>query len=293
MPASATIDRSESPLKLDVANGPELTGRHWPVEGAVGWIYLVHGLGDHVGRYQPLVDHCRRRGLGVLGFDQPGHGQSPGKRGSSPGYQEVLELLAAGWRWGQSLYPGLPGCLYGHSLGGNYAMQLVLRQLVQPTSLVLSSPWIALAEDPPAWQVWLGRLAGMIYPGLTLASGLDVTALSRDTSVVQAYRDDPLTHDRVSPRIFFPARQAASEIPQQLATLVTPTLLMHGDADRITSYTASESLARQAQSQGVPLDWIPWPGGYHELHHEPGAEALLDQVIDWVLSQATGSVSGI
>lgn len=255
----------------------------WQVaQSPVGVICLVHGLGEHSSRYEHVAHTFCHAGYNFLTFDLPGHGKSGGKRGHIPSYPELLKNIDQLLERAGQKFPGLPCFLYGHSWGGNLALNYVLRRQPAIAGAIVTSPWLRLAQPPPKWLAGLVSLTGRVWPGLTRASGLDTSAVSRDPAVVHAYQTDPLNHDRVSMRTFAQSVQAGEWALAHAAQFPVPLLLMHGAADRITSPQASLAFARLAPGCTFKL----WDDLFHEPHNEPEQARVLEFIIDWLTNQS-------
>ena len=263
---------------------PLVFARTWRPEGAPrGVVCVVHGLGEHSGRYAPLAQALNAAGFAVEALDLQGHGRSGGKRGHISGYEDVLDDIARLLDDAAKRFGGAPRFLYGHSLGGNLVLNYILRRDVDDLrGAVASGPWLRLAFDPPAYKVWLARVAGKAFPGLLQASGLKPEHLSHDPDVVRAYIADPLVHDRISARLFLAAYEAGLWALSHAERLSLPLLLMHGTGDQLTSWEASREFCARA---GERCTLRLWEGFYHEVHNEPQKEAVYRTVVDWLEGQ--------
>ena len=249
------------------ADGENLAVQDWPLtEGATrGTVLLVHGLGEHVGRYDAVAQRLNAWGFAVRGYDQYGHGESGGPRGGLTGDMRLLEDLADMVDATRArMAPGEPLVLLGHSMGGLVAARFVSMHLRPVDALVLSSP--ALDPGLNAVQKLLLATLARILPNLRVGNGLDAQYLSHDPAVVAAYLADPLCHDRISGRL---ARFIADGGPATVARAAhwsVPTLLMWAGADRLVNPAGSRAFAAVAprgmvQSQRFePL--------FHELFNE-------------------------
>jgi len=245
-------------------------------------VLLVHGLGEHAGRYDHVVAAVQAEGLAVSRYDQRGHGRSAGPRGVLPADDSLLDDL------GQVIGhlrrqgpPGQPLLLLGHSLGGLVVARFVAEGLAarpapwwQPVQgLVLSSP--ALDAGMNLLQKCLVATLAPLLPNISLSNGLDAAWVSRDPAVVQAYRADPLVHDRISPRL---ARFFAQAGPATLAAAprwAVPTLLLYAGADRCVAARGSDAFAQAAPV--AQLVHRRYDGLAHEIFNEPErAQVLLD-----------------
>lgn len=257
-----------------------LFARAWtPETPPRGVVCLVHGLGEHSGRYAPLAAHLNAAGFAVLAFDLRGHGRSGGKRGHFV-YADALDDITRLVDEAQRRFGAVPRFLYGHSLGGNLVLNYILRRPVEKLhGAVASGPWLRLAFEPPAYKVFLARSVGKLLPTLLQPSGLQPEYLSRDPVVVKAYVEDPLVHDRISAGMFLEAYEAGLWALEHAADLKVPLLLMHGADDHLTSPEASREFCQRA---GEKCTFRLWEGMYHEVHNEPGKEEVYRTVVDWL-----------
>ncbi|MDD3643494.1 MAG: alpha/beta hydrolase, partial [Candidatus Krumholzibacteria bacterium] len=174
--------------------------------------------------------------------------------------------------------PRLPLFLYGQSMGGNLAINFVLRRRPAIAGMIASSPLLRTASAPPRWKTLMGANLRTLLPALPLGSGIRADDLSRDLSVVDAYRRDPLVHDRLTLR-FHEVLVAGEWAIEHAAGLPVPLLLMHGDADGISSCGASAEFAGRA---GDRCTLKIWEGMRHELHNEPESPQVHRAVIEWM-----------
>lgn len=257
----------------------EIFTRHTAPEKVRGVVVLVHGMGEHSGRYidsvVPTLVSCN---LAVVLYDHIGHGKSKGKRGHCSSYQGLLKILEITLTKAQNLYPDSPVFLYGHSMGGNVVLNYALRTRVTLAGIVAMSPFLRLAFDPPRWKVVLGRLMLNVAPSVTLPSGLDAAGISRNAAVVDAYRDDPLVHDRISPMFSLPVIEAGEWAIKNADQLMTDTLLAHGTADSIIDYQGTVAFHQNSAKADLRL----FEAGYHELHHDVCSEELLGTIAAWL-----------
>jgi alpha-beta hydrolase superfamily lysophospholipase len=259
-------------------------GLHWPETSPQAVLAIIHGHGEHIGRYHHVANHFRQQGLAVIGHDNYGHGRTPFKKGHTPSYEALLDSIAGLLAQTREFYPGIPIFLFGQSLGGNLVGNFMLRRPDTPQLAggIMSSPFLELAFRPSPIDVFLAKLMMRIYPAYTQPSKLDATGLSHLAEEVEKYRNDPLVHDLISPVMFLGSLAGGQYALDHIQDLTLPLLLMHGDADPITSHTASAELARRAPAL---LTWRSWPGLYHELHNEAEAQAVLNYTSDWLLDQ--------
>jgi acylglycerol lipase len=274
---------AEKTFTLDTGHKHALHGLHWPVDAPQAVVGLIHGHGEHIGRYGPVAEVFNQAGIALMGPDLIGHGESPGKRGHFPSYEEVLDGIEALLRRAREAYPEVPRFLMGHSMGGNLVANYVLRRKPELQGVILSAPWFELAFAPTALDLTLARVMKNIFPSFTQSSKLEAEGISRDPQVVAAYRADAKVHDMVSPGLFIPVVAAGQYAITQAGDWPLPVYLYHGDADRITSLQASQRFAQGVADHLITLRI--WPGNYHEMHNDLDREAVLSELITWVEGQ--------
>ena len=267
------------------SDGENLAVQDWPQpqgEPCRGTVLLVHGLGEHVGRYDALARRLNDWGFAVRGYDQYGHGESAGPRGGLTSDLRLLDDLADLVDATRARMPaGQPLVLLGHSMGGLVAARFVSLKMRPVDALVLSSP--ALDAGLGAVQKLLLATLPRIAPNLRVGNGLDAQYLSHDPAVVAAYLADPLCHDRISARL---ARFIADSGPATVARAAhwsVPTLLVWAGSDKLVHSAGSRAFAAAAPKAVVhahcfePL--------FHELFNESPelAEPVLDLLRQWLV----------
>lgn len=250
-----------------------------PNQDAKAIVCLVHGLGEHSQRYQPMAQFLSDHSYRMLAYDLRGHGKSGGQRGYIPSYDALLDDIAIVLLETVQRYPGKPVFLYGHSLGGGLVINYALRRRPKLAGVIATGPALRLGFEPPAVKVVLGKLMNQIYPAFSQASGLDVQALARDPEVVRRYQNDPLVHDKVSARLFMGFYQAGLWAIKHADEFPLPLLLMHGSLDRLTSPQASQDFAARVGDQ---CTLKIWDGFYHEIHNEPEQAQVFQYLLGWM-----------
>lgn len=263
-----------------LADGQVLVRRRWSAPGAHRAVLLVHGLGEHIGRYGHVAAWFNARGYDVMGYDQRGHGLTPGPRGALSHPDDLLADLAAVYADYAATAPALP-LLLGHSMGGLVAARAVLDGRVTPAALVLSSP--AFRSHEPRWLQTLAALLARTLPNLPLRTGLALDGLSHDASVIAAYRDDPLCSGRITPRLADFVFTAGPACVADASRLAVPTLLIAAGADRLVDPAGSRGFAAAAWSS-PHLTTRHFDTLYHELLNEaePGRSQVFKQLGDWL-----------
>ena len=241
-------------------------------------VLLVHGLGEHIGRYESWIARFKPYNYTFCAIDLPGHGLSDGKRGHIHNVQEFYDILNLFLDRIKDDFPNKPIIIYGHSMGGNIAANYVLNHSPAIKCLILSSPWIQLAITPGFFKFQLGKLMLKIYPQFHDKTNLDPTFISRLPEEVERYKNDPLVHSRITPSLFFPLFFNGLALIKKAKNIPCPTLVVHGTGDKLTSHKASEEFAAQSDK----IDYIAYPNGYHELHHDACRDVLFNDILDWL-----------
>lgn len=257
----------------------------WQPEGEIKAVFcIVHGMGEHSGRYTFLIEHLINQNIAVIAYDQRGHGKSEGKRGHTPAYEYLLSDIKIFLQQAKDLFPQKKIILFGHSMGGNLVLNYVIRKKPKIAGAIASSPWIKLAFEPPKLQITLGKLVNRFYPSFAQSSNLETEALSRDESIVEFYKQDPLIHDKVSARFFLECYQAAEWLLSQKQNIEIPLLLYHGTADRLTSHKGTEAFFEKNKSDF--LTFRLWEGGFHESHNDLHKEDVFKWIDKWLVDKS-------
>lgn len=268
---------------LDSKDGLKLFVRSYlPKSGFHQVLLIVHGFGEHSGRYEDFAKFLCSKQIGVYVYDQRGHGHTEGKRGHTKAYVHYLDDVNTVHKHiyennGKSVQVSI----MGHSMGGNVVSNFVTRYAHDFKKVVLSSPWIELAFEPPAIMLMLARLVKNIYPSFTQPTNLDVDALSKLPEEVKKYKEDPLIHDRITVSTYFGVFEAGKYLLSHPKKIQTETLLLHGQKDKITSFQASEKLAK---SNPDYIRFKPFKDGYHELLHDEEKDAFYEEVYGFLNS---------
>lgn len=263
-----------------MADGQVLMRRSWPLTDASRAVLIVHGLGEHSGRYLHVAAWFRARGFDVRSYDQRGHGQTSGPRGALHREDDLLSDLAAVYTE-YARGHAQPPLLLGHSMGGLVALRAVLDGRVTPTALLLTSP--ALRSWASAGLRKLAHMLTSLLPNLPLGNGLKTEYLSHDPFVAAAYRKDPLCFGKVTPRLADFIFQAGDACVADASTLRVPTLLLVASADKLVDPAGSTDFAAAAWATRQ-LTTRHFAGFYHELMNEaPQARTqVMKQMGDWL-----------
>ncbi len=220
--------------------------RWWPEDRPWANVGIIHGLGEHGGRYHPLAESLAAAGMTVSAFDQQGHGRSSEARGRVRSYQALLDDVAAFLAWNADQHPTVPTVLLGHSMGGNLVINYSLRDYPQPSLAIASSPMIRLTAPPNRTFLQIARLVARVFPHFTLRSKVVAEHLMSDPVEQQMLRDDELFHSQLTLRLGAGLLDSGPWAIEHAQRLKTSLLLTHGTRDYRTSHKASAEFAERA-----------------------------------------------
>ncbi|MDH5464308.1 MAG: lysophospholipase, partial [Thiovulaceae bacterium] len=246
----------------------------------LGVIVLIHGLGEYSGRYVELADHFTKHGYHVHTFDLRGHGKSEGKKGHTPSYDCLMHDIEQFYTLVQDTYPNLPLFLYGHSLGGNLAINFLLRKVPDITGVIATSPALRSNLPTPLWKHVTALILRAIWPSFTVSSGIKAKHVTRSISVEKYYEKDPLVHKQISVELGLSILESGKWAIEHAHEIHAPLYVIHGTEDKITSPLASEEFIQKANETSIFFHL--YEGMAHELHNEPEREKVLKNIIAWL-----------
>jgi acylglycerol lipase len=266
-------------FNIKLSNGQILKGTiQSPGENLRAVIILIHGIGEHIHRYDHWAAKFNKEEIGFVGVDLPGHGRSDGTRGDIKNYNLLREMIDILIKSCNKTFPGCPIYLYGHSLGGGIVLDYLLRRKPKVKGAIVTSPYLRLAFEPPKIKIVLASVMKHLLPGLIQPTGLNADQLSHDKAVDEKYKTDPLVHGKISVRLYFESAEAATYSLTHASELKVPTLILHGSDDLILSVEGSREFAGKTNMVELKI----WEGGYHELHNEPFKDEVFKYIINWI-----------
>ncbi len=247
---------------------------------------ILHGLGDHGGRFNSIAVSLASAGIGVMAIDLPGHGRSPGRRGVIASYEALIDEVGNAVNLALRTWEETPAFVFGHSMGGNLVLNWSIRRPFEAHSIegvIAVAPMLRLAKMPKPHFLKIGRWLEKHWPNLRVTAPVDVRQLCSDPIGQDAYRRDPYVHRKMSLRLgnaLIESGQWALEHADQIGK---PCLLMHGSDDTLTCPIATEEMAKQMGPNGaIKL----WPNTRHDLHFELQRESVFTYLISWMKEQS-------
>lgn len=261
-------------------DGLELYYQSWLPDGDLkAVIVIIHGMGEHGGRYQHVVNGLVPQGYAIYAADHRGHGRSPGKRMFVNSWDDYLNDLGIFVKWVREQWAGRPFFLYGHSMGGNITLNYVLRHPDGYNGIIASAPAVGKLDVPPILAL-LSKMLSRLAPAMQVKTGLELTDISRDPVEAKAYGDDPLVQGFATPRFGVEIAKAAEWAMEHAAEIKPPLLLIHGDNDNIVNVAASRNFYAKVQQPDKKL--IIYEGGVHESHNDIHRDQVIADVEEWL-----------
>jgi lysophospholipase len=275
-------DHTTGDGRVGGAKGMQLSFRSWLPASERAVVLIVHGLGEHSGRYAHVAHHLVGLGYACYALDYRGHGRSPGPRAHVHRFDDYLADVAAMRAHLHAAHPGSPLVLLGNSQGGLIVLLTALTAPAGVAAVIATSPFLGIhpASRPSAALAAAGRVLSRTIPKLRLASSLDTSMLSRDPEVVAAYVADPLVTSKVSARWFTEVNAAHARVLALAPTLTVPTLVMQAGADRLVDPGATRAWVDAAPARLV--EYVEWEGFYHEILNEPEKAEVLARIEAWL-----------
>ena len=255
-------------------------------------VCLIHGIGEHAGRFSRVADYFNHAGIAVVSMDLRGHGRSQGVRGACAPRAEVLRDIDALIEYAREFYPNVPIVLYGHSMGGNITLDYRARggHNDVPIGYIISAPWIRLVRPVSGGLLTAVKLLSKIAPNYKIKSEFPENDLG-NVAYVRPYKKDPMVHPYATALCAYEGFTIGTALEKGSnedngRARKTPCLLMHGTADKICDVQGSREFAKLQDPQSFTL--VEWPGYYHEIHnggpHGETGEAVIERAIAFIES---------
>ena len=250
-----------------------------PEESACATLIIVHGLGEHGGRYMNVVNHLVPKGFAIYAHDHRGFGRSAGKKGFINDWSEFREDVNTFVDLVREKEGERPLFILGHSMGGCITCDYVLHYPDGLTGVILSAPAVGTLDIPKA-QAVLSSIFSSLIPSVAVPTNLDETAVSRDPAVIEAYKNDPYVHDKGTPRFGVEFPKTAVYCMDHAAEFQPPLLMIHGNADRLVNVEQTKIFFDKVTQPDKKL--IIYEGGYHESHNDIHYEEVVVDMENWL-----------
>jgi alpha-beta hydrolase superfamily lysophospholipase len=246
-------------------------------------VLLLHGYGEHGGRYRRVIERWAKKGIATAVPDLRGHGWSAGARGYCDRFSDYHEDVDDVLSVFRDRVKGAPLFGFGHSFGGLIAATYVVSHPTTFRGLVLSSPYFGLALEVPQAKRLAGQLASHLAPKLALPSGLQGKDLTHDETLARLYDTDPLVNKGATARWFTESSAAQRDLLARAAQMRLPVAVFQGGADRVASPSAARAVFDRMGSIDKKFD--ERNGLFHEILNEPKVgDEIADEMADWVIA---------
>jgi len=249
-------------------------------ENAAASLIILHGYAEHSGRYMHVIRYFVEKNIAVFAPDERGHGKTAKLLGDMEGFQEVMDDISMIHKQIKEKFPTRPIFLYGHSMGGLFAVLYAERHEKDLNGLILSGSLMILPENVSPLLIKIAGFIAAVMPKLPLQP-FDYSGCSRDPKVIEALEKDPLyykgkTRARTGNEIIKGIKEAITN----LKNITLPVLICHGGADHLVNPDASKTIYENVNSGDKKLKIFT--GLYHEIHNEPEKEEVLKYMGDWI-----------
>ncbi len=270
-------------------DGTYLAGRFWKPSGFPrGSVCLVHGIGEHSGRYDAWARKFCQEGLMVYAVDLRGHGLSEGKRGHVNHLSEYFDDIGSMVRRCKRNWGDLPQFLYGHSMGGALVLGFLLKRRQDFSGAIVTSPWLRLVEPPGPFMQKIAASLDKIFPELTFSTGIKSNQLTQQEAGQVESDNDKLMHSRISLRTFNQLNAVTTHILERPTGFHLPLFFSHGTADTLTSFEVTKEFAERV---GPLAAFFAAAEARHEIHREPTANELFNHIMNWMKPKLKSSVN--
>ncbi len=282
---------TDATVTLKTADGLDLHVRRWqdPAVPRVWTFVVVHGLGEHGGRYQRFAEWFTGHGATVYAMDLRGHGRSGGPRGHTPSLDALVEDIDRVVQYARDESGG-PVVLVAHSFGGLLGIAYTLRHPDHIDRAVFSAPALKVKAKVPAWKRAVAGVLPSIAPRAALSNEVDPAILSHDPAVGPAYAGDPLVHNRITAGLYGTTFAQGEAIIARAGELQLPFLLQHGSQDQLIDPGGSQRFF--ARATAPERAFCLYPGMYHEIYNEVDQEMVFQDIESWLTQRTEAHLTG-
>ena len=263
-----------------ISNKKNIFLRSWPSNNdPIYNIIIIHGLGEHSGRYKEFASFFIKKNIGVFSFDLIGHGKSDGLKGHISNIKDFTDSIEEVLIQVRKRFINTPIIIFGHSLGGCLALNYLIERKSKEISLaIISSAWIETKIQIPKYLLIIQRVMHILFPKIRLSNRLDTKDLSKDIKIIDKYKNDSLVHDRISLNLLSEINKTIEKIKNKDYNIEIPVLIIHGKKDKIISYKGSELINKKIKDSKLKL----YDNVYHEPHNDNEKKEILEYYYDFI-----------
>jgi len=264
-------------------DGLLLKGFHWAAPKPIAVMSLVHGFGEHSGRYHDMASHLNAAGISVVALDLRGHGRTESPRGVCKNYSEMVHDVRSLLAESKRLYPNLPHYLFGHSMGGGLVLHMGLTEKQSLAGYLVSAPLIIPKEPVPKTLRVLARIMSKIMPKGTMPNTIRGDQVTTIQTEQDAYESDPLNHDRLGFGLAMGMLSAGEDVYAESQDWDKPLCLWHAYGDQLTDFEASKNFAEEAEN----CSFTAFENVEHEMHNDTCREAVYALMTNFMKAKIT------
>ncbi|MCA9520944.1 MAG: lysophospholipase [Myxococcales bacterium] len=273
----------QSTTILKTIDGLRIFCRELLVDAPRAELLIVHGFGEHSGRYGHVMSYFAERGYSASAIDVRGHGRSDGRRGHCDRFSAFYDDVDALVDHVRGRASGAPLVLVAHSHGGLVGLGYSVNRDHPFAALVVSAPLLRLKLPVPIWKTAAARFLSRVAPSLALGNEIRSEDLTHDPQMVAAHKADDLCLEVATSRWYTEMVAAQGALVDRVAELVTPLLLMQGSADKLVDPEATRHFFELVPAESKELQW--YDGFYHEIFNETDRARVLADVERWLGTQ--------
>ena len=267
--------------KFTGAGGCQLYYKSWePDEKPTAKLIIVHGAGEHIDRYENLVNVLPGLGYVVVGYDQRGHGRSEGQRGHINAWEEYRGDLKYFVEEANQMYPEIPTFILGHSLGSLIVLDYIIHHADGIKGAIISGTALVPKDAAPPSLVFIAKVLSNIYPRFPLKVPLPGSSLSRDPEVARNYDEDPLVHLSRSARWATESLKVIDRIDSNLNKISMPILFVHGEQDPLVEFEGAQKCFDRIKSEDKTI--YIYPENLHETHNDLDHLKVVADITSWL-----------
>jgi alpha-beta hydrolase superfamily lysophospholipase len=261
------------------ADGVPLFVQHWPAEAPRAVLLVVHGLGEHGGRYAALARDLVGRGISVFAMDLRGHGRSGGPRAYARRFEVLVDDVERVRLFVVARSAGLPVFLLGHSLGGLICIRHLQAHPEAFRGAVLSAPLLGVAVKAARWKVAASGVLSRVVPWLPISNEIRPEELSSDPAYIRSYREDPLVHTKITPRLYTELMAHIGRAAEDAGRLPHPLFFIAPTADTVVD---AEAVRRFVEGLAGDVTYRRYEGFRHESLNERERDRVVTDVAGWM-----------